>query len=105
MACVDGVRRRRDRRSVNGIFQTIIQEVLLDQKRSRGEVWIKIIWQPSSACGAPLWMKMGVAARADLSELSTGDRVQADITAVACDPDWQSGPRCIEVSFFVALGN
>ena len=27
------------------ILQMIIQEVLLDQKRSRGEVWIKIIWQ------------------------------------------------------------
>ena len=24
---------------------------------------------------------------------------------MACDPDKQSGPRCIEVSFFVALGN
>jgi hypothetical protein len=27
----------------------------------------KYAWQPTSACGAPLWMKM-VAARADLSE-------------------------------------
>ncbi len=27
------------------ILRMIIQEVLLDQKRSRGEVWIKIIWQ------------------------------------------------------------
>ncbi len=26
--------------------------------------------QPASACGAPLWVKMGVAARADLSEPS-----------------------------------
>jgi hypothetical protein len=34
-----------------------------------------------------------------------GDRVEADISAVACDPDKQSGPRCIEVPFFVALGN
>lgn len=30
---------------------------------------------------------------------------EADITAVACDPDWQSGPRCMEAPFFVALGN
>ena len=34
-----------------------------------------------------------------------GRSCQADITAVACDPDWQSGPRCIEVPFFVALRN
>ncbi len=34
-----------------------------------------------------------------------GDRAEADETAVACDPEWQSGPRCIEVPFFVALGN
>ena len=27
------------------ILRLIIQEVLLDQKRSRGEVWVKIIWQ------------------------------------------------------------
>jgi DNA invertase Pin-like site-specific DNA recombinase len=27
------------------ILRMIIQEVLLDQKRARGEVWIKIIWQ------------------------------------------------------------
>jgi hypothetical protein len=27
------------------ILRMIIEEVLLDQKRSRGEVWIKIIWQ------------------------------------------------------------
>jgi hypothetical protein len=26
-------------------------------------------------------------------------------SAVACDPDRQSGPRCIEVPFFVAPGN
>ena len=36
---------------------------------------------------------------------ATGDRAEADKTAVACDPEWQSGPRCIEVSFFVAPGN
>ena len=24
---------------------------------------------------------------------------------MACDPEWQSGPRCIEVPFFVAPGN
>ncbi len=33
------------------------------------------------------------------------DRVEADISAVASDPDKQSGPRCIEVPFFVAPGN
>jgi hypothetical protein len=26
-------------------------------------------------------------------------------SAVAFDPDKQSGPRCVEISFFVALGN
>ena len=36
---------------------------------------------------------------------ATGDSVEADNTAVARDPEWQSGPRCIEVSFFVAPGN
>jgi hypothetical protein len=36
---------------------------------------------------------------------ATGDRAEADKTAVACDPEWQSGPRCIEVPFFVAPGN
>src|SRR5271166_4303526 len=36
---------------------------------------------------------------------ATGDRAEADETAVACDPENQSGPRCIEVPFFVAPGN
>ena len=36
---------------------------------------------------------------------ATGDRAEADKTAVARNPDWESGPRCIEVPFFVALGN
>ena len=27
------------------IVRLIIQEVLLDQKRSRGRVWIRIVWQ------------------------------------------------------------
>lgn len=36
---------------------------------------------------------------------ATRDRAEADKTAVACDPEWQSGPRCIEVPFFVAPGN
>lgn len=31
------------------ILRMIIQEVLLDQKRSRGEVWVKIIWQTGAA--------------------------------------------------------
>ena len=36
---------------------------------------------------------------------ATGDRAEADKTAVARNPDWESGPRCIEVLFFVAPGN
>ena len=36
---------------------------------------------------------------------ATGDRAEADKTAVARNPDWESGPRCIEVPFFVAPGN
>jgi hypothetical protein len=40
-----------------------------------------------------------------LPSLSTDDRIEADISAVASDPDKQSGPRCIEVPFFVAPGN
>jgi hypothetical protein len=43
-------------------------------------------WEPTSTCGAPLWMKM-VAARADLSEPSPGDRAESDKTAVARNPD------------------
>ena len=31
--------------------------------------------------------------------------LRLDIPAVVCDPDKQSGPRRIEVPFFVALGN
>ncbi len=46
-----------------------------------------------------------MAAWAGLSESLQGDRGEADISAVACDPDKQSGPRCIEVPFFVAPGN
>jgi hypothetical protein len=49
-------------------------------------------------------MKM-VAARVGLSEPWIGDRVEADTFWVAFDPDKQSGPRCIEVLFFVAPGN
>src|SRR6266853_1380862 len=37
--------------------------------------------------------------------LGTGDRVEADIFAVVCDPDKQSGPRRVEVPLFVAPGN
>jgi transposase len=40
-----------------------------------------------------------------LSEPGTGDRVEAEAFWVAFDPDKQSGPRCIEVLFFVAPGN
>src|SRR5689334_24779758 len=49
-------------------------------------------------------MKM-VAARVGLSEPPIGDRVEAEAFWVAFDPDKQSGPRCIEVIFFVAPGN
>ena len=40
-----------------------------------------------------------------MSEPGTGDRVEAEAFWVAFDPDKQSGPRCIEVLFFVAPGN
>jgi hypothetical protein len=43
--------------------------------------------------------------RAGLSEPLHGDRVEAGNSAVASDPEKQSGPRCVEVSFFVAPGN
>ena len=46
-----------------------------------------------------------VAAPAGLSEPGIGDRVEAGTFWVAFDPDKQSGPRCIEVLFFVAPGN
>ena len=36
---------------------------------------------------------------------ATGDRAEADKTAVARNPDRESGPRCIEAPFFVALLN
>src|SRR3954468_541483 len=49
--------------------------------------------QPTCADGAPLWVKM-VALRAGLAEPLDGDRVEAGKSAVACDPDQQSGPRC-----------
>src|SRR4051795_11762557 len=45
-----------------------------------------------------------VALRAGLAEPLDGDRVEAGKSAVACDPDKQSGPRCAEVPFFVAPG-
>src|SRR3954469_16416748 len=60
--------------------------------------------QPSCAGRAPLWLKM-MAAQAGLSEPGIGDRVEAGTFWVAFDPDKQSGPRCIEVPFFVAPGN
>ena len=35
-----------------------------------------------------------------------GDRVEADISAVVATPiSTSEGPRCIEVPFFLALGN
>src|ERR1051325_12035323 len=46
-----------------------------------------------------------VAAQGGLSEPGTGDRVEAEAFWVAFDPDKQSGPRCLEVLFFVAPGN
>src|SRR3982751_5175531 len=46
-----------------------------------------------------------MAARAGLSEFPIGDRVEADAFWVAFDPVKQSGPRRIEVLFFVAPGN
>ena len=50
-------------------------------------------------------MKM-VAARADLSESWQRAAVlRLTDSAVVRDPDKQSGPRCIEVPFFVALRN
>src|SRR3954451_2097948 len=69
-------------------------------------------WQPirnrlssQAARGrAPLWLKI-MAAQAGLSEPWIGDRVEAGSFWVAFDPDKQSGPRCIEVLFFVAPGN
>ena len=49
---------------------------------------------------------MGVAARADLSESWQRAAVlRLTDSAVVRDPDKQSGPRCVEVPFFVALGN
>ena len=45
------------------------------------------------------------AARAGLSGPWIGDRIDADKFWMTCDPDKQSGPRCIEVLFFVAPGN
>src|ERR1041385_5595851 len=46
-----------------------------------------------------------VAAQGGLSEPGTGDRVEAEAFWVAFDPDKQSGPRCMEVLFFVAPGH
>jgi hypothetical protein len=46
-----------------------------------------------------------MAARAALSEPGIVDHVEADAFWVAFDPDKQSGPRCIEVLFFVAPEN
>ena len=46
-----------------------------------------------------------VAAQAGLSEPGISDRVEAGSFWVACEPDKQSGPRCIEVLFFVAPGH
>src|ERR1044071_5636592 len=46
-----------------------------------------------------------VAARAGLSEFPIGDCGAAEAFWVAFDPGKQSGPRCMEVLFFVAPGN
>ena len=49
-------------------------------------------------------MKM-VAVRAGLSEPLTVIVLRLGTSSVASDPDVQSGPRCVEVPFFVAPGN
>ena len=62
-------------------------------------------WEATSACGAPLSVKM-VAARADLSE-PTQRAIVLRLTKLRwlATPIGSSGPRCIEVPFFVAPGN
>lgn len=40
------------------ILRFIIQEVLLDQTRSRGEVWVKIIWQTGAVSEHRVWRRV-----------------------------------------------
>src|SRR3954454_23927368 len=60
--------------------------------------------QPTCADGAPLWVKM-VARQSGLAEPLDGDRVEAGKSAVACDPDKQSGPRCAGGTVLCRPGN
>lgn len=46
-----------------------------------------------------------VVGQAGLSEPEIGDCAETEAFWVAFDPAKQSGPRCIEVLFFVAPGN
>jgi DNA invertase Pin-like site-specific DNA recombinase len=40
------------------ILRFIVQEVLLDQKRTRGEVWVKIVWQTGAVSEHRLWRRV-----------------------------------------------
>ena len=40
------------------ILRFIIQEALLDQKRARGEVWVKIVWQTGALSEHRLWRRV-----------------------------------------------
>jgi len=40
------------------ILRFIIQEALLDQKRARGEVWVKIVWQTGAVSEHRLWRRV-----------------------------------------------
>jgi hypothetical protein len=40
------------------ILRFIIQEALLDQKRTRGEVWVKIVWQTGAVSEHRLWRRV-----------------------------------------------
>ena len=40
------------------ILRFIIQEALLDQKRTRGQVWVKIVWQTGAVSEHRLWRRV-----------------------------------------------
>src|SRR6516162_877068 len=61
--------------------------------------------QPTSTGGAPLSMKTVAAMGRFSPVLARAIASRLKISAVVCNPDKQSGPRRIEVPFFVAPGN
>ena len=57
--------------------------VFVEGKRSNQRLWRAIIGENGGGAGR------------FVGAFATGDRAEADKPAVARNPDWESGPRCI----------